>query len=40
MLRILVVLFLLFLLNPVIAHATIRAAYRAGLKPQANGEQE
>lgn len=35
MLRILVVLTLLFLLNPVIAHATLRAAYRAGLKPQA-----
>jgi multicomponent Na+:H+ antiporter subunit G len=40
MLRILVVLFLLFLLNPVIAHATIRAAYRAGLKPQATEEEE
>lgn len=35
MLRILVVLILLFLLNPVIAHATLRAAYRAGSKPQA-----
>ncbi|MEO8326934.1 MAG: monovalent cation/H(+) antiporter subunit G [Nitrospirota bacterium] len=34
MLKILVVLVLLILLNPVIAHATIRAAYRAGLKPQ------
>jgi multicomponent Na+:H+ antiporter subunit G len=35
MLKILVVLALLFLLNPVIAHATIRAAYRVGVKPQA-----
>jgi multicomponent Na+:H+ antiporter subunit G len=34
MLKILVVLALLFLLNPVIAHATLRAAYRAGVKPQ------
>jgi multisubunit Na+/H+ antiporter MnhG subunit len=33
------VLALLFLLNPVIAHATIRAAYRAGLKPQAKEEE-
>ena len=32
-LRILIVLSLLYLLNPVIAHATIRAAYRAGLRP-------
>jgi len=39
MLRILMVLALLFLLNPVIAHATIRAAYRAGLKPQAKEEE-
>ncbi|MDR4495491.1 MAG: monovalent cation/H(+) antiporter subunit G [Nitrospirales bacterium] len=35
MFKILVVLALLFLLNPVIAHATLRAAYRAGVKPQA-----
>lgn len=34
MLKILVVLALLLLLNPVIAHATLRAAYRAGVKPQ------
>jgi multicomponent Na+:H+ antiporter subunit G len=34
MLKILGVLALLFLLNPVIAHATLRAAYRAGVKPQ------
>jgi multicomponent Na+:H+ antiporter subunit G len=32
-LKILVVLALLYILNPVIAHATIRAAVRAGLKP-------
>lgn len=31
--RILVVLFLLYLLNPVITHATVRAALRSGLKP-------
>lgn len=33
MVKIFVVLALLFLLNPVIAHATIRAALRSGLKP-------
>lgn len=33
MVKILVVLVLLFLLNPVISHATLRAAYRSGLKP-------
>ncbi len=32
-LKILVVLTLLYILNPVIAHATIRAALRSGLKP-------
>ncbi|MDA0205785.1 MAG: monovalent cation/H(+) antiporter subunit G [Acidobacteria bacterium] len=32
-LRILVVLSLLYILNPVIAHATIRAARRSGLRP-------
>jgi len=32
-LRILVVLLLLYLLNPVIAHATVRAAMRSGVKP-------
>ncbi len=31
--KILVVLVLLYLLNPVIAHATVRAALRTGLKP-------
>jgi multicomponent Na+:H+ antiporter subunit G len=39
MLKILVVLVLLLLLNPVIAHATVRAAYRAGVKPQAEEDQ-
>lgn len=33
LLKILVVLTLIYLLNPVIAHATIRAALRSGLKP-------
>ena len=32
-LRILVVLSLLYVLNPVIAHATVRAARRSGVKP-------
>ncbi len=32
-LKILVVLTLLYILNPVIAHATVRAALRSGLKP-------
>jgi multicomponent Na+:H+ antiporter subunit G len=31
--KILVVLVLIYILNPVIAHATIRAALRAGVKP-------
>ena len=31
--KILVVLVLLYLLNPVIAHATVRSAYRSGLQP-------
>lgn len=31
--KILVVLILLYLLNPVIAHATVRSAYRSGVKP-------
>jgi multicomponent Na+:H+ antiporter subunit G len=31
-LKIMVVLGLVYMLNPVIAHATIRAAYRAGLR--------
>jgi len=33
MLKILAVLALLYILNPVITHATIRAALRSGLKP-------
>jgi len=33
MLKILVVLALIYILNPVISHATIRAALRSGLKP-------
>jgi len=32
-LKILVVLGLVYMLNPVIAHATIRAAHRAGVRP-------
>lgn len=32
-LRILVVLGLLYILNPVISHATVRAALRSGMKP-------
>ncbi len=32
LLKILVVLGLIYLLNPVIAHATVRAAYRSGLR--------
>ena len=31
--RILIVLALLYLLNPVIAHATVRAALRSGVRP-------
>lgn len=34
----LVVLVLLFLLNPVISHATLRAALRAGLTPWKRGD--
>lgn len=33
LIRILVVLALLYLLNPVISHATVRAALRSGVKP-------
>jgi multicomponent Na+:H+ antiporter subunit G len=33
LLKILVVLGLIYLLNPVVTHATIRAAYRSGLRP-------
>ena len=33
MLKILVVLSLLYIINPVITHATVRAALRSGIKP-------
>ena len=33
LIKILIVLLLLYLLNPVIAHATVRSALRCGLKP-------
>lgn len=33
MVRVLLVLALMYLLNPVITHATVRAALRSGLKP-------
>lgn len=33
LIKILVVLILLYLLNPVIAHATVRSAYRSGVQP-------
>jgi len=36
-LRIFGVLVLIYLLNPVTAHATVRAAYRAGVKPWNGG---
>ncbi len=36
-LKILVVFSLLYLLNPVVTHATIRAALRAGIKPWLKG---
>ena len=37
-LRIAVVLLLVYLMNPVISHATLRAAYRSGLRPSAKEE--
>jgi multicomponent Na+:H+ antiporter subunit G len=37
--RIVIVLVLLYFLNPVITHATVRAALRAGLKPWTKEEQ-
>ena len=37
MFKILAVLALLYILNPVIAHATVRAALRSGLKPWKKG---
>ncbi len=39
LLKILVVLALIYLINPVIAHATIRAAFRSGLKPWVREQQ-
>ncbi len=39
-LKILLVLTLIFILNPVISHATVRAALRAGLKPWTREKQE
>ena len=33
LLRILIVLALIYMLNPVISHATLRAAHRSGLRP-------
>ena len=33
LLRILIVLALIYMLNPVISHATVRAALRAGMRP-------
>lgn len=38
-LRIVVVLLLVYLMNPVISHATLRAAYRSGLRPQSEKEK-
>lgn len=38
-LRIIVVLVLIYLLNPVISHATIRAAYRSGFRPWKGEDQ-
>jgi multicomponent Na+:H+ antiporter subunit G len=37
--RILIVLALMYLLNPVITHATVRAALRSGLKPWTKEQQ-
>ena len=38
--QIAVVLVLILLINPVIAHATVRAAYRSGLRPQQEAKDE
>ncbi|MEE4660215.1 MAG: monovalent cation/H(+) antiporter subunit G [Halieaceae bacterium] len=40
LLKILLVLLLIYLLNPVVSHATIRAAYRAGLRPDAGDRDD
>lgn len=38
LLRIAVVLILIYLMNPVISHATVRAAYRTGMRPPTEEE--
>ncbi|NCG41046.1 MAG: cation:proton antiporter [Actinobacteria bacterium] len=38
-LRIVVVMLLIYLMNPVISHATLRAAYRSGLRPSEEEEK-
>ena len=38
-LRIVVILLLVYLMNPVISHATLRAAYRSGLRPTQREEK-
>ena len=37
--KIILVLILIFLINPVISHATVRAALRAGIKPWTRDEE-
>jgi multicomponent Na+:H+ antiporter subunit G len=39
MVRVLIVLCLLYLLNPVMTHAMLRAALRSGVKPWSKGER-
>ena len=38
--KIIVVLALIYLLNPVISHATIRAAYRSGARPPSEADDD
>ena len=38
--KILIVLVLLYLLNPVITHATVRSAFRSGLQPWTREDRE
>jgi multicomponent Na+:H+ antiporter subunit G len=38
MVRVLVVLGLLYVLNPVMTHATLRAALRSGIRPWSRGD--
>jgi multicomponent Na+:H+ antiporter subunit G len=40
LLRIVVVLLLIYLMNPAIAHATLRAAYRSGLRSGSSSEEK